>query len=458
MYNHIFQAQHLLLLPFFTIFAQKYFCMHRDCINKLINWKQRPNRKPLILRGARQVGKTWLLKEFARRAYTKYVYVNFEQDQVLSQIFATTLDPYKILTAIALRHQTTIDEDTLIIFDEIQAAHGGVTALKYFCEDAPQYHVVAAGSLLGIAMHHGDSFPVGKVEFLDLYPLSFREFLIACGDEPMVELIASKNWDMVALVKDTLIERLRTYYFVGGMPEAVQCYCDTKDFGRVQTIHRNILDTYENDFSKHAPAFEVPRIRMVWHSVIAQLAKENRKFIYGMLRQGARAKDFELAIQWLADAGLIYTIHRTKKADLPLKAYEDFAAFKIFMLDIGLMCSAAGINADALLRGNALFNSFRGGLTEQFVCQQLQDCVDAIYYWSAENSSGEIDFLVQNEGQIHPIEVKAEENLRAKSLAAFVASNPSLHGLRLSMSDYRQQQWMTNYPLYSIFALFPKKE
>lgn len=429
--------------------------MKRDCIAKLYQWKQRANRKPLIVRGARQVGKTWLIMEFARQAYPKHVYVNFEQDQVLNHIFESTLDPQKIIAAISIRLQTEIDANTLIIFDEIQAARGGVTALKYFCESAPQYHVIAAGSLLGVAMHHDDSFPVGKVEFVNLYPLSFREFLTACGEERTVQLIEAKDWDTVSLMREHIIERLRTYYFVGGMPEAVACYCQTCDMAQVQAIQRNILDTYENDFSKHAPAIEVPRIRMVWHSVIGQLAKENRKFIYGMLRHGARAKDFELALQWLADAGLIYKVHRCKKADLPLKAYEDFSAFKVFMLDVGLMCAAGGLTADSLLRGNELFNSFRGALTEQYVCQQMQGRADAIYYWSAENSSGEIDFLVQSNGHIHPIEVKAEENLRAKSLAAFVAANPALHGWRLSMSDHRRQEWMTNYPLYTLFTLLP---
>ena len=292
--------------------------MKRDCIAKLYQWKQRANRKPLIVRGARQVGKTWLIMEFARQAYPKHVYVNFEQDQVLNHIFESTLDPQKIIAAISIRLQTEIDANTLIIFDEIQAARGGVTALKYFCESAPQYHVIAAGSLLGAAMHHDDSFPVGKVEFVNLYPLSFREFLTACGEERTVQLIEAKDWDTVSLMREHIIERLRTYYFVGGMPEAVACYCQTCDMAQVQAIQRNILDTYENDFSKHAPAIEVPRIRMVWHSVIGQLAKENRKFIYGMLRHGARAKDFELALQWLADAGLIYKVHRCKKADLPL--------------------------------------------------------------------------------------------------------------------------------------------
>lgn len=429
--------------------------MKRDCIAKLYQWKQRANRKPLIVRGARQVGKTWLIMEFARQAYPKHVYVNFEQDQVLNHIFESTLDPQKIIAAISIRLQTEIDANTLIIFDEIQAARGGVTALKYFCESAPQYHVIAAGSLLGVAMHHDDSFPVGKVEFVNLYPLSFREFLTACGEERTVQLIEAKDWDTVSLMREHIIERLRTYYFVGGMPEAVACYRQTCDMAQVQAIQRNILDTYENDFSKHAPAIEVPRIRMVWHSVIGQLAKENRKFIYGMLRHGARAKDFELALQWLADAGLIYKVHRCKKADLPLKAYEDFSAFKVFMLDVGLMCAAGGLTADSLLHGNELFNSFRGALTEQYVCQQMQGRADAIYYWSAENSSGEIDFLVQSNGHIHPIEVKAEENLRAKSLAAFVAANPALHGWRLSMSDHRRQEWMTNYPLYILFTLLP---
>ncbi|MDD6852035.1 MAG: DUF4143 domain-containing protein, partial [Bacteroidales bacterium] len=322
-------------------------------------------------------------------------------------------------------------------------------SLKYFCEKAPEYHVITAGSLLGISMHSGDSFPVGKVDFLNLMPMSFMEFLRAAGQERLGELILESKWDSITYVKDRIIQQLRTYYYVGGMPEAVKAYCDGSGFEEVRRIQSNILMAYENDFSKHAPANEVPRIRMVWNSITSQLAKENRKFIYGVLRHGTRAKDFEVAVEWLNDAGLIYKVNRTKCGEMPLSAFEDFGTFKLFMLDVGLMGAMNKLSPEAILLGNDVFSTYRGAMTEQYVCQQLIGEVDSIYYWSADNSRGEIDFLVQNGDKITPIEVKAEENLKSKSLSAFVARYPSLHAIRLSMSDYREQGWMTNLPLYA---------
>lgn len=424
--------------------------MKRETIQQLFEWKRRANRKPLIIRGARQVGKTWLMMEFARQAYVKWVYVNFEDEEMLQHLFEPDFDITRILTALSLRFQVDVDEETLIIFDEIQAAPRGVTSLKYFYEKAPQYHIITAGSLLGIAMHKGDSFPVGKVDFLQLEPMNFKEFLIATGHEKLAELIVGGAWDSLTYVKDKLVQLLRTYYYVGGMPEAVKTYCDGQGFDEVRRVQQNILMTYENDFSKHAPATEVPRIRMVWHSITSQLAKENRKFIYGVLRPGARAREFELAVEWLLDAGLVYKVNRTKSGELPLSAFEDFGTFKLFMLDVGLMCAMNKLSADSILLGNAVFSTFRGAMTEQYVCQQLIGRMDFIYYWSAENSRGEIDFLVQHRERVIPIEVKAEENLKSKSLSAFVARYPSLHAVRFSMSDYRDQDWMTNVPLYGI--------
>lgn len=424
--------------------------MERTALLQFYDWKTRPDRKPLIVRGARQVGKTWLILDFARKAYKQYVYVNFEEDDFLSHVFENDFDIGRILTTISLRTQTDINEDTLLIFDEIQAAPRGITALKYFCEKARDLHVIAAGSLLGIAMHRADSFPVGKVDFIDLAPLSFQEFLLATGEERIARLLAEHNWEMVKMVKDRLTTLLKTYYYVGGMPEVVESYRQHKDFAEVRRLQNNILDTYNNDFSKHAPTNEVPRIRMVWGSIAGQLAKENKKFIYGMLREGARAKDFELAIEWLKDAGLIYKVNRTKSGELPLNAFEDFCTFKIYLLDVGLLAAINKLTSDTLIMGNEIFSTYKGALTEQYVFQQIHDRVDFVYYWSAENSRGEIDFLVQKEGKIIPIEVKAEENLRAKSLAAFVKKYPGLHALRFSMSDYRQQDWMTNIPLYAV--------
>lgn len=426
--------------------------MERTAISELYEWKKRPDRKPLIVRGARQVGKTWLILDFAGKAYNKYVYVNFEEDDVLNHVFENDFDIERIINTISIRKDTDIDTGTLLIFDEIQAAPRGVTSLKYFCEKARQYHVIAAGSLLGIAMHQADSFPVGKVDFVDLAPLSFNEFLLAMGEKRIASLLEKRDWNMVAMVKDKLTTLLKTYYYVGGMPEAVESYRQHSDFAEVRRIQNNILDTYNNDFSKHAPISEVPRIRMVWNSIASQLAKENKKFIYGMLREGARAKDFEVAIEWLRDAGLIYKVSRTKSGELPLNAFEDFNIFKIYLLDVGLLSAINKLTADTLIAGNEIFNTYKGALTEQYFFQQIRDKVDFVYYWSAENSRGEIDFIVQKEGKVIPIEVKAEENLRAKSLAAFVAKYPGLHALRFSMSDYREQNWMTNIPLYAAIS------
>lgn len=426
--------------------------MERTAISELYEWKKRPDRKPLIVRGARQVGKTWLILDFAGKAYNKYVYVNFEEDDVLNHVFENDFDIERIINTISIRKDTDIDTGTLLIFDEIQAAPRGVTSLKYFCEKARQYHVIAAGSLLGIAMHQADSFPVGKVDFVDLAPLSFQEFLLAMGEKRIASLLEKRDWNMVAMVKDKLTTLLKTYYYVGGMPEAVDSYRQHSDFAEVRRIQNNILDTYNNDFSKHAPISEVPRIRMVWNSIASQLAKENKKFIYGMLREGARAKDFEVAIEWLRDAGLIYKVSRTKSGELPLNAFENFSIFKIYLLDVGLLSAINKLTADTLIAGNEIFNTYKGALTEQYFFQQIRDKVDFVYYWSAENSRGEIDFIVQKEGKVIPIEVKAEENLRAKSLAAFVAKYPGLHALRFSMSDYREQNWMTNIPLYAAIS------
>lgn len=428
--------------------------MKRSAIKCLYDWKQSDRRKPLIMLGARQVGKTWLMREFASEAYEKSAYVNFEDDEMLKGMFASDFDIPRIINTIQWSTGVTIDEDTLIILDEIQEAPRGITALKYFAEKAPQYHVMAAGSLLGIAMHQNDSFPVGKVDFMHLYPLSFFEFLEAAGECKMVELLQVKDWPMITMFRSKFEERLRQYYFVGGMPAAVSAFIDNGNLAAVRTIQKGILEAYERDFSKHAPAIDVPRIRMVWKSIPAQLAKENKKFIYGVLKEGARAREFELAIEWLRDAGLVYKVNRCKKAMLPLAAYEDFSAFKMFLSDVGLMGAMSNVPAQSLLDGNVLFSDFKGALTEQYVLQQLLVKSSlSVYYWSSENSRGELDFLLQDEEKIVPVEVKAEENLQSKSLKTFVERNPGLHGVRFSMSPYREQDWLTNYPLYSLLAV-----
>lgn len=429
--------------------------MERTALQDLYHWKESVNRKPLILLGARQTGKTWLLQHFAQQAYANCAYVNFEDNDALRGLFQNDFDIQRILSSIQWSTGTTINEDTLIILDEIQEAPRGITALKYFCEKVPQYHVAAAGSLLGISMHRNDSFPVGKVNFMHLYPLSFLEFLEALGETRMVHTLQKQDWNTITLFRSQFEERLRQYYLVGGMPAVVSIFVQTSNFDEVRSEQNAILEAYDRDFSKHAPATEVPRIRMVWKSIPSQLAKENKKFIYGAIKEGARAKDFEIAIEWLKDAGLLYKVNRSKKAQIPLAAYEDFSAFKLFMSDIGLMCAMSHVPSQSILSGNALFSDFKGALTEQYVLQQLKTRPHlSIYYWSAENSRGELEFLLQSGEQIIPVEVKAEENLRAKSLKAFIERQPELQGVRLSMSPHRQQDWLVNYPLYAAPCVF----
>ena len=428
--------------------------MKRDTIKELYKWKDSKDRKPLIMLGARQVGKTWLLKEFGKEAYKKCAYVNFEDNDMLHNLFLEDFDIPRIINILQWSTGNTIDEETLIILDEIQEAPRGITSLKYFYEKSPQFHVVAAGSLLGIAMHKNDSFPVGKVDFLHLYPFSFFEFLNAIGETKMVTLLQQKDWQTINVFRSQFEACLRQYYVVGGMPAAISTFIDNADLNAVRNVQKAILEAYERDFSKHTPINEVPRVRMVWKSIPSQLSKENKKFIYGAIKEGARAKEFEIAIEWLKDAGLIYKVNRCKKAQIPLTAYEDFSSFKLFLSDIGLMCAMSNIPTHCILDGNALFTDFKGALTEQYVMQQLMVKPSlSIYYWSAENSRGEIDFLVQKEEKIIPIEVKAEENLQAKSLKVFVERNPNLHGMRLSMSSFRQQDWMNNYPLYALLSI-----
>lgn len=431
--------------------------MKRIALKLLQEWKNREDRKPLILRGARQVGKTWLMKEFGAVAYKNVAYVNFESNQMMRTLFETDFSVERILLAVEAVTGIKPDPDeTLIIFDEIQEAPRGLTALKYFCENAPQYHLMAAGSLLGIALHQGSSFPVGKVDFVDLYPMTFEEFLMALEQEKLLKLLDSLDWSLISLFKEQLIDLLRQYYFVGGMPEVVSSYSREKNLERVRSIQQTILRAYDQDFSKHAPVAEVPRIRLIWNSIPAQLSKENKKFVYGLIKEGARAREFELAIGWLVDCGLVYKIQRVKKAAMPLKVYEDFSSFKLYMLDCGLLGAMTEAPIALMLVNNSVFSEFKGMFTEQYVLQQfMADDATSVYYWSSERSDGELDFVIQCQEQILPIEVKAEENLHAKSLRSFIGRHPELTGLRLSMSDYREEEWMTNVPLYAV-SLIPR--
>ncbi len=423
--------------------------MERNLFEKLEQWKSKRKRKPLIIQGARQVGKTWIMKEFGARYFKNTVYINFDNNEIMRNVFEIDFDISRIISAIKIEYGRSFDpEETLIIFDEIQEAPKALTSLKYFCENAPQYAIMAAGSLLGVALHQGTSFPVGKVDFMHLYPLNFCEFVCAVGEEQLAQLLESDDYEMIDAYSAKYTELLKKYYYIGGMPEVVQTFIDTDDFYEVREVQKNLLKYYEEDFGKHAPKEVVPRIMMVWNSIPSQLAKENRKFIYGSMREGARAKDFELAIQWLEDAGLIIRSYRITKPDIPLIAYMEMNSFKMFTLDVGLLGAKANIHAKVLLDGCRIFEEFKGALTEQFVAQQLKTSDRELYYYSTENSSGEIDFVIQQEMRCIPIEVKAEENLRARSLRAFCEKYMPEIAVRSSMSNYREQDWMVNVPLY----------
>ena len=426
--------------------------MYRKAIEKLIKWKQSRNRKPLIIEGARQVGKTWLMKEFGRLAYADTIYINFDSNSRMSDLFASDLDTERLIMGIELYAGRKIDPDnSLLIFDEVQEVPRALTSLKYFYENAPQYHIVCAGSMLGIALHEGTSFPVGKVDFLKLYPLSFMEFLMAIGKGQFLELIEKQDFQMITSFKQIYIDALKQYYFVGGMPEAVQSFSENRDFAEVREIQRRILMAYEQDFSKHAPNETVPRLRMVWNSIPSQLSKENKKFIYGLVREGSRAKDYETAIMWLSDCGLIHKISRVNMIGASLRAYEDLKAFKLYLLDVGLLGCMAGLDQETLLDGSGLFVEFKGALTEQYVCQQLKAIDDlSIYYYTNDRGSCEIDFIVENGNKIIPVEVKAEVNLKAKSLRTYKDRFAPEISVRSSMADYKKEDWLINLPLYAI--------
>ncbi|HYF82154.1 MAG TPA: ATP-binding protein [Clostridia bacterium] len=429
--------------------------MFRQTMNDLIKWKNSKYRKPLIVRGARQVGKTWLMNEFAHTQYKSCAYINFDNNERMESLFSGNLDIKRIITALQIETDVTIDaETTLIIFDEIQEVPRALTSLKYFCENAPEYQIIAAGSLLGVALHPGTSFPVGKVDFLDLYPLDFLEFLSATGNNNLVDLLQTHDFEMITTFKGKYIDLLKQYYYIGGMPEVVASFVASSDYSMARDIQKKILKAYEQDFSKHAPNEAVPRIRMLWASIPSQLAKESRKFIYGLIRQGARAREYELAMTWLIDCGLIYKVGRISKPDMPLIAYQDFNAFKLFIVDVGLLAAMSDLDLKSILEGNKMFEEFKGALTEQYVLQQLKSSGKVTpYYWSAEKSTGEIDFIFQSGGDIIPLEVKASENLQAKSLKNYCLKYQPKLAFRSSMSDYRQESWLTNIPLYAINVL-----
>lgn len=425
--------------------------MERSIYSSLKKWKESSTRKPLILQGARQVGKTYILKEFGAREYSEVVYINCDDNNDMQNMFVD-YDVDRIIRSLSAISGISIKPSTtLLILDEIQEVERGLASLKYFCEKAPEYHVAVAGSLLGITLHEGTSFPVGKVDMLYMYPMDFEEFLLAMGKEQLVELLRNNSWAALTPLRGMLTELLRQYYFVGGMPEAVKTYVERGDIWEVRSIHSKIIDAYRNDMSKHVPKQQVQRINMVWNSIPSQLARDNKKFIYGALRKGARANDFEIAIQWLVDSGLVHKVHRISKPVVPLKFYEDMASFKLFLLDCGLLGALSETPPEQILIGDNVFEEYKGAFTENYVLQQLKSLPHTfVYYYSNDNSTLEIDFVVQHEAHVIPIEVKAEENLRAKSLRQFVTDNSGLHGVRFSMSDYREQDWLTNVPLWAV--------
>lgn len=429
--------------------------MKRKIYNQLLKWKEDKDRKPLILLGARQVGKTWIMQHFGNEEYKKVAYVNCDDEPRMKQLFELDYNIERILLTLqAITGIKVTPGDTLIILDEIQETPRALHSLKYFCEKAPEYHIMVAGSLLGVTLGKGESFPVGKVDMLSMYPMDYEEFLEATGNDGWLEILHSKDWALIEMMMPKMIEQLRRYYYVGGMPGVVSKFIENANLQQVRTLQQKILEAYRRDISKHTSETESARIRQVLDSLPAQLAKKNKKFIYGAIRKGARAKDFEIAIQWLLDAGIIYKVNRIKEPKVPIKFYEDFDAFKLFMLDCGLLACMVDAPADQMLIGNNIFTEFKGALTEQYVMQQLKVLGLSPYYWSNAKTPAEIDFIIQKGSRVIPIEVKAEENVRARSLSQFIKDNPQLRGLRISMKGYVNQDWMENIPLIAIDSYF----
>ncbi|MBP5555651.1 MAG: ATP-binding protein [Lachnospiraceae bacterium] len=429
--------------------------MERFLLADLIRWKESKRRKPLLLWGARQVGKTWLMKEFGKTCYKNTVYISFYNNRKIAEIFERDYDTKRILNALEIELHVSIEpEDTLIIFDEVQSALRVVESLKYFCEDACEYSVIAAGSLLGVALHEEISFPVGKVDELRLYPMNFREFLMACGEKKLAEYCKDYRNPEINDFSDTYRQYLKEYLCVGGMPEVVKYYIENHDLQEVRETQKLILQQYEGDFGKHIPPTELPRIRMVWNSLPLQLAKENKKFFFGQIKKGARQKDFEIAIQWLVDSGFVYKVNKVSKPGMPLKSYIDYSAFKLFILDTGLLAALGEMDTESILKDNALFAEFKGALSQQYVLQQLiSDTVYTPYYYSGEKSVYEVYFLIQKKMNIVPLEVKAEDNLKAKSLKFYCEKFKPTEAIRTSTANYREQEWMKNVPLWAVSGI-----
>lgn len=426
--------------------------MQRYALKHLINWKNKKNHKPLVIQGARQVGKTWLMQEFGKKYYEQVAYINFDVDVKSREIFDVDYDTERLIMDIGLATKTKINaENTLIIFDEIQECPRALTSLKYFRENAPQYDIIVAGSLLGVACHEGTGFPVGKVSFMNLFPLSFEEFLLAMGEERFVELLNKKDFKTIKLFNNKYEKLLKQYCYVGGMPEIVQDFVANKDFESVRNLQKEILSAYEEDFTKHIPANTVAKIRLLWKSIPAQLSKENKKFIYGAAKEGARARDFEAALSWLINSGLVYRVNKITKPDLPITAYEDFNSFKLFVLDVGLLGAMTDLQADTIIDGNRIFEEFKGAIAEQYVLQQFKTIKDLpVFYWSNKTSRAEIDFVIQIKSDVVPVEVKAERNLQAKSLKVYMEKFKPNYAIRTSMADYKKTNSLIDIPIYAI--------
>ena len=429
--------------------------MYRNIIQELIKWKEKENKKPLIIRGARQVGKTWIMQEFGKECYKQTAYINFDNNNRMKLLFEQDLDIERLIQGLEIETGLQITpKDTLIIFDEIQEVPNALKSLKYFYENGNNYDIIAAGSMLGVAMHQGTSFPVGKVDFLDLYPLNFYEFLKAMGEEKIVNIVKNKEIELLDVFHDKIENYLKQYMYVGGMPEVVNEYVNTKNLNSVREIQNKLLEAYEQDFSKHAPNNTVPRIRGLWNNIPTQLAKENKKFIYGLVREGARAREYEVALSWLIDCGLVYQINRVNTSKIPLIAYQDFGAFKLFILDVGLLCAMAGISVEILLKGNEVFEEFKGALAEQFVlCELKSNTTYPIFYWSSDRGSSELDYIIQADNENIPIEVKSGINLQAKSLKVFIQKYGTKTNVRTSMTRYKKEEWVINIPLYAIGSI-----
>lgn len=426
--------------------------MQRYALKHLINWKNKKNHKPLVIQGARQVGKTWLMQEFGKKYYEQVAYINFDVDVKSREIFDVDYDTERLIMDIGLATKTKINaENTLIIFDEIQECPRALTSLKYFRENAPQYDIIVAGSLLGVACHEGTGFPVGKVSFMNLFPLSFEEFLLAMGEGRFVELLNKKDFKTIKLFNNKYEKLLKQYCYVGGMPEIVQDFVENKDFESVRNLQKEILSAYEEDFTKHIPTNTVAKIRLLWKSIPAQLSKENKKFIYGAAKEGARARDFEAALSWLINSGLVYRVNKITKPDLPITAYEDFNSFKLFVLDVGLLGAMTDLQADTIIDGNRIFEEFKGAIAEQYVLQQFKTIKDLpVFYWSNETSRAEIDFVIQIKSDVVPVEVKAERNLQAKSLKVYMEKFKPNYAIRTSMADYKKTNSLIDIPIYAI--------